>query len=231
MNTPRISMESRVLGCWRGKSAGGTLGLPAEGKTERQAYTFYDPIPTVVPPNDDLELQLVWLDRIENHRGPLTIETIADAWLAHIHYMWDEYGRARWNLRRGVPAALTGVHENPFASGMGSPIRSEIWAIVAAGKPDLAENFARLDSMIDHGSEGIAGEVFFAVLQSLILGGAALAGETTGFAPSNPRWGQGRDRRGRESLSCDRCSGPSGKTADGDAGARTGSILWPVGDC
>lgn len=169
-----ISLESRVLGGWQGKSAGGTLGLPAEGRTERQHYVFYDPIPTVVPPNDDLELQLVWLDRMERHRGSLTIETMAEAWLAHIHYMWDEYGRCRWNLRRGVPAALAGLFENPFASGMGSPIRSEIWAVVAAGKPDLAASFARLDSMIDHGAEGIAGEVFLAVLQSLLLDGISL---------------------------------------------------------
>ncbi|SDT98897.1 ADP-ribosylglycohydrolase [Verrucomicrobium sp. GAS474] len=169
-----ISLESRSYGGWLGKSIGGTLGLPAEGKTERQHYRFYDPVPTVAPPNDDLELQLVWLDRMENHRGPLTIETIADAWLSHIHYMWDEYGRCRWNLRRGVPAALAGVYENPFASGMGSPIRSEVWAIVAAGKPDLAEAFARLDSMIDHGAEGVAGEVFIAVLQSLLLDGVGL---------------------------------------------------------
>jgi ADP-ribosylglycohydrolase len=103
------------------------------------------------------------------------MKTMAEAWRAHIHYMWDEYGRARWNLRRGVPSTLTGIFENPFASSMGSPIRSEIWAIVAAGKPDLAEQFARLDSMIDHGAEGIAGEVFFAVAQSLLLGGAFLA--------------------------------------------------------
>jgi len=171
----KLSMESRVRGCWLGKSIGGTLGLPAEGKTERLHYRFYDPIPETAPPNDDLELQLVWLDRMERHRGPLTVEVMAEAWLSNIHYMWDEYGRTRWNLRRGVPAALAGVYENPFASGMGSPIRSEIWAIVAAGQPELAASFARLDALLDHGAEGIAGEVFFAVLQALILGGASLA--------------------------------------------------------
>jgi ADP-ribosylglycohydrolase len=174
VNPENISLESRVLGCWQGKSVGGTLGLPAEGKTARQAYTFYDPVPTIAPPNDDLELQLVWLHLLENHRGPLTIEAMAAGWIAHIHYMWDEYGRARWNLRREVPAALTGIHENPFASSMGSPIRSEIWAIAAAGQPDLAEKFARLDSMIDHGAEGIAGEIFFAVAQALLLSGSGL---------------------------------------------------------
>ena len=173
-NKKSISLESRVLGGWRGKSAGGTLGLPAEGRIERQNYTFYDPVPTTVPPNDDLELQLVWLDRMEKHRGPLTAEVMGDAWLSHIHYMWDEYGRARWNLRRGVPAGLAGIYENPFASGMGSPIRSEIWAIVAAGNADLAQRFACIDNIIDHGAEGEAGEVFFTVLEALILGGGGL---------------------------------------------------------
>lgn len=174
ISSTSISLENRVLGGWWGKSAGGTLGLPAEGRTERQYFSFYDPVPKVVPPNDDLELQLVWLDRMENHRGPLTVEAMAGAWLDHIHYMWDEYGRCRWNLRRGVPSALAGIFENPFASSMGSPIRSEIWAIVAAGDVDLAEKFARLDAMLDHGAEGIAGEVFFTVLQTLVLSGTPL---------------------------------------------------------
>lgn len=169
-----ISFENRVLGGWRGKSAGGTLGLPVEGRTERLFFTYYNPLPETAPPNDDLELQLVWLDKMENHQGPLTIDDIANAWRTHIHYMWDEYGRARWNLRRGVPSPLTGIFENPFASGMGSPIRSEIWAIVSAGNPDLAARFARLDAMIDHGAEGIAGEVFFTVIEALVLDGASL---------------------------------------------------------
>ena len=167
-------LESRVLGCWRGKTAGGTLGLPIEGRTDRQSLAFYDPIPTVVPPNDDLELQLIWLELMEKHRGPLTIDAVAKAWIDHMHYMWDEYGRARWNLRLGVPPALCGIFQNHFASGMGSPIRSEVWAIAAAGKPELAEKFARLDSMIDHGAEGAAGEIFFAVMQSLVLSGSTL---------------------------------------------------------
>ena len=58
-------LKSRILGCWMGKSIGGTLGLPYEGKMERLYLTFYDPVPTVAPPNDDLELQLVWLHLAE----------------------------------------------------------------------------------------------------------------------------------------------------------------------
>ncbi len=163
------AFESKVYGCWIGKSIGGTLGLPAEGKMERMNFTFYDPVPKVAPPNDDLELQLVWLDVIEKMPGSeLTQEAFGTAWLRHIHYMWDEYGRCRWNLRRGVPARYAGVFENWFHAGMGSPIRSEIWACLFPGDAASAAYYAALDASLDHSTEGIAGEVFLAVMQSLV---------------------------------------------------------------
>lgn len=164
----------QIWACWLGKSIGGTLGLPAEGKMERLNFTFYDPVPTVAPPNDDLELQLVWLHLVENAGSSLTRSDFARAWLDHIHYMWDEYGRCRWNLRRGVPLPSIGTFENPFHAGMGSPIRSEIWACLFPGDPDSAASYAALDASLDHGTEGIAGEVFFAVLQSMAAAGESL---------------------------------------------------------
>lgn len=164
----------RVFGCWLGKSIGGTLGLPAEGLIGPLTYTYYDPIPTKAPPNDDLELQLVWLHLLEARGFNLTQRDFADAWLEHIHYMWDEYGRCRWNLRRGVPPSAAGTFENWFVSGMGSPIRSEIWACLCPGEPRAAACYAALDASLDHGPEGVAGEVFLASLQSRLLGGGAL---------------------------------------------------------
>ncbi len=165
---------ARIHGCWMGKSVGGTLGLPAEGKMERLNFSFYDPVPTVAPPNDDLELQLVWLHLVEQAGVSLTQGDFANAWLRHIHYMWDEYGRCRWNLRRGVPVESVGTFENPFHAGMGSPIRSEIWACLFPGDPGSAAHYAALDASLDHGTEGIAGEVLFAAMQSEIAAGKSL---------------------------------------------------------
>lgn len=169
-----LSLEARIHACWLGKSIGGTLGLPAEGKMERLNFTFYDPVPTIAPPNDDLELQLVWLHLVENSGPTLTRADFARAWIDHIHYMWDEYGRTRWNLRRGVPVESVGTFENHFHACMGSPIRSEIWACLFPGDPDSAAYYAALDASLDHGSEGIAGEVLFAVMQSALAGGKSL---------------------------------------------------------
>ncbi|XHR29710.1 MAG: ADP-ribosylglycohydrolase family protein [Chthoniobacteraceae bacterium] len=169
-----LDLKSRIEGCWLGKSIGGTLGLPVEGVMERQNFSFYDPVPEVAPPNDDLELQLVWLHLVEHATRPLTQADFARAWREHIHYMWDEYGRCRWNIRRGVPVENLGTFENHFQNGMGSPIRSEIWACLFAGDPDSAAYYAALDSSLDHGVEGTVGEVFFAVMQSVVAAGKTL---------------------------------------------------------
>ena len=169
------TLESRSYGGWLGKSIGGTLGLPAEGQPGPLSFSFYDPIPQIAPPNDDLELQLVWLHLVEQKQGgALSREDFARAWLDHIHHMWDEYGRCRWNLRRGVPPEACGTFENWFSSSMGSPIRSEIWACLFPGDPASAAVYAAMDASLDHGVEGIAGEVYLAILQSLILGGCSL---------------------------------------------------------
>ncbi|GAT32291.1 ADP-ribosylglycohydrolase [Terrimicrobium sacchariphilum] len=170
----KCDLISRIQGCWLGKSIGGTLGLPAEGRMERLNFSFYDPVPTIAPPNDDLELQLVWLHMVEQGGDTLTRADFARAWLESIHYMWDEYGVCRWNLRRGVPAESTGTFENHFHAGMGSPIRSEIWACLFPGDPESTAYHAALDASLDHGREGIAGEVLVAVMQSLVAGGAGL---------------------------------------------------------
>lgn len=167
-------LRSKIYGCWMGKSIGGTLGLPVEGKLGPLSLTYYDPVPTIAPPNDDLELQLVWLDIVEKCDGKLTADDFGQAWLRHIHYMWDEYGRCRWNLRRGVPASEAGLFENHFHAGMGSPIRSEIWACLFINDPESAAYYAGLDASLDHGVEGIAGEVLFAIMQSLVAGGTPL---------------------------------------------------------
>jgi ADP-ribosylglycohydrolase len=124
-------------------------------------------------------LQLVWLHLVENADNSLTQADFARAWLNHIHYMWDEYGRCRWNLRRGVSAENVGTFENPFHAGMGASIRSEIWACLFPGDPDSAAYYAALDASLDHGTEGIAGEVLFAVMQSEVFAGNNLEDAVT----------------------------------------------------
>lgn len=163
-----ITHRERVMGCWLGKAVGGTLGMPFEGHDGPHDLNFYAPVPTEMLPNDDLDLQVVWactLNRMEDVR--VDRHVLAEAWQRHIGFSCDEYGVALRNLAAGLKPPLTGSHDNWFAHGMGAAIRTEIWACLAPGNPELAAAYAYEDACVDHAGEGIHAAVFFAALESL----------------------------------------------------------------
>jgi len=62
---------------------------------------------------------------------------------------------------------LSGTENNPFKDSCGAFIRSEIWACIAPGCPEIAAKYAYEDAIVDHGNgEGTFAEVFCAALQS-----------------------------------------------------------------
>ncbi|MFD2331333.1 ADP-ribosylglycohydrolase family protein [Cohnella sp. GCM10020058] len=157
----------KVYGGWLGKNIGGTLGVPVEGVKELLALDFYPVLPDEPLENDDLDLQLVWLHALEQYGPHLNARQLGQEWLDHIFFPFDEYGYALGNLRRGLLPPVAGRHNNPFVDCMGSPIRSEIWAMVSPGAPGRAAAYAREDAIVDHaGGEGVYGEMFFAAIES-----------------------------------------------------------------
>lgn len=163
------TMYDKVYGCWLGKNIGGTLGGPVEGKMELMNYTFYTQQFDGSPmENDDLDLQLLNLHAIEQYGINITSRHLATEWKSHVFFNMDEYALFLSNARRGVQTPVSGHFNNEFIDCMGSPIRSEIWAVLAPANPELAAYFAYQDAIVDHaGGEGVFGEVFFAALESM----------------------------------------------------------------
>jgi len=64
--------EDKVQACWIGKNIGGTIGGPFEGVEEMVEVTGFTTEKGQPLPNDDLDLQLLWLKAIEE-RGILGI--------------------------------------------------------------------------------------------------------------------------------------------------------------
>ncbi len=159
--------RNKLLGCWIGKSVGGTLGGPYEGKPGPLSLTFYDPVPTEMLPNDDLDLQVVWLETIRRRGFPVNRFHLAGAWLENIHLWPDEYGVATRNLIHGIYPPAGGAYDNKFTAGMGAAIRSELWACLAPGDPELAVRMAREDACVDHDGEGLDAALFLTALESL----------------------------------------------------------------
>lgn len=162
--------RDKVLGCWHGKNIGGTLGGPLEekfGRDELFNVDWYPDLPEGGIPNDDIELQLLWLQAIQEKGPGLTARELADYWLDCVRYNFDEYGLHKANLVRGLQPPVSGWHNNWFRDCMGSPIRSEIWACLAPGTPEIAARYAFEDAICDHGGgESVYGEIFNAVMQS-----------------------------------------------------------------
>lgn len=157
-------LEDRINGCWLGKSIGGAIGAPYEGQT------FWLDVPKKYPArsveNDDLDLQLVWLHVLEQKGVGIAAPELAQGWIDHITYPFDEYGVAVANLQLGLKPPYTGICNNYFKNCMGSPIRSEIWACLFPGQPATAGWYAMQDAQVDHWDEGVYGEIFFSCQQS-----------------------------------------------------------------
>ncbi|PAW76411.1 MAG: hypothetical protein B9S32_14975 [Verrucomicrobia bacterium Tous-C9LFEB] len=166
-NLDLAGWESRVMGCWLGKAVGGTLGGPHEGKSGPLKLDFYDPVPTQVLPNDDLDLQVVWLCYLlTNGCKEVTPDLLSDAWHKHVVFPWDEYGICHRNGAYGLKGYQLGSVDNFFGECMGAAIRSELWACLAPGDPKRAAALAWSDAACDHAGDGIWAEVFFAALES-----------------------------------------------------------------
>jgi ADP-ribosylglycohydrolase len=164
----RTEYRDKLLGCWLGKNIGGTLGAPFEWRRQVNDVSFYTQDLGGEPlPNDDLDIQLLWLVALEERGIDLSARTLAEYWCLYLTPHWAEYGTAKINMRAGLPPPLSGTMHNVYKDSCGAFIRSEIWACIAPGLPDVAVRYACEDAILDHGNgEGAYGEIFMAALES-----------------------------------------------------------------
>ena len=160
--------KDKVLACWIGKNIGGTVGAPMEFIRQKNVIDGYGKTFDHPMPNDDLDLQILWLIALEEKGNNLTSERLCEYWQRYVTPHWGEYGIAKVNMKSGLLPPMSGTCNNHmFKHSNGAWIRSEIWACLAPGRPDVAVQYAVKDAIIDHGNgEGSYAEVFMAALQS-----------------------------------------------------------------
>ena len=164
----RETLYDKIYACWVGKNIGGTMGAPYEGKREVLDVKGYATAPGEPLPNDDLDLQLIWLHGMEQF-GPQAINTalLGELWLGLIPPNWNEYGIGKNNMRRGLQSPLSGDYNNSWKHSNGAWIRTEVWACMAPAAPTVAAKYAMEDAKVDHGSgEGTWAAAFVAAMQS-----------------------------------------------------------------
>jgi len=161
--------RNKVLGCWLGKNVGGTVGAPFEWRRQINDISFYvqENLNGQPLPNDDLDIQLLWLCAMEERGLDVTAQRLADYWCLYVAPHWAEYGTGKINMRQGLLPPLSGSFQNVYKHSCGSYIRSEIWACIAPGLPDVAARYACEDAVLDHGDgEGTFAEIFMASMES-----------------------------------------------------------------
>lgn len=159
--------KDKVRACWLGKNIGGTLGAPFEGFRGVYDLDYYThDLSKGVLPNDDLDLQLAWLNAAENYGRNVNGEILGEHWISYIVPDWSEYGAGKNNLRYGLQPPVSGWYHNHNKDSCGCFIRSEIWACLAPGHPEIAVKYAYEDGSCDHADEGLYGELFCAAVQS-----------------------------------------------------------------
>ena len=168
---PYAAYLDKVYGCFLGKTVIGTLGAPYEGIKMPLELPFGPEMINTMLPNDDLDLQVLWLDVAEQYGPDFTSDQLLDRFVNYCDYSPGEYAVMRKNFARGIHPPCSGTFSNDFyRDGMGCPIRSEIWACLAPLDPWRAAEYAIRDGSLDHGVESVQAERFFAALEAAAFG-------------------------------------------------------------
>lgn len=155
----------KVYGCWLGKCIAGTIGAPYEGMKQYLKLDYSPDLFKEMLPNDDLDLQVLWLDALERKGVNVTMEDLAQLFSEKNIYWPGEYAWFKKNLDRGIRPPYTGIYENDFYfEGMGCPIRGEIWGMIYPGNPDGAADICEIDGNLDHYGNSVYFEKFWAAM-------------------------------------------------------------------
>lgn len=132
-------------------------------------------------PDDDIHYSIAGLCIMETCGPGFSWTDVADWWISHFplsalctaeaQAILNYASRtARWGSDGGARSSATPEfcrrYRNPYREWIGAQIRSDPWAWVAAGNPELAAEFAFRDASWTHTANGIYGSMFFAAVQS-----------------------------------------------------------------
>lgn len=166
----REELYDKINACWIGKNIGGTIGAPYEGRREILNVTGFNSEPGKPLPNDDLDLQLVWLKALYE-QGPKNINSkvLGEYWMSYIGPCWNEYGICKTNMQDGfVPPMCGSVLNDDWKHSNGAWIRTEVWACCFPAMPETAMRMAFEDASVDHGyGEGTYAAIFVAAMESV----------------------------------------------------------------
>ena len=172
--------RSRAAGCLLGLAIGDAFGDACRDPENQFLYGMTMDWPEKPSfSTDDTEFALLSAEILINAKGYPTREHVLAAWKQHV-LVEDELKRggasereAAANIKRGLKAPETGIY-NAYAMSDGAAMRAAPMGIVAAGKPALAAELARIDAEISHSADGVWGAQSVAAAVALAMSGATV---------------------------------------------------------
>lgn len=160
----KSEVSERTHRCYVGMAVGALLGSQRQGATGYVAVAGYNPVPPMMRPLAELDLQVLWLETVRDHGAPQTAFHLAEVY--RDRYARDAEPFALWNLRQGLLPPATGSSENPWGEQFTAAARSQLWACLAPGWPAEAARLAGLAASVDHYGEAAYAAMFIAAVQS-----------------------------------------------------------------
>ncbi len=161
-------LRDKIYACWLGKNIGGTLGTPFEGRRQVNDIHGFNSEPGNPLPNDDLDLQLVWLKALEREGAKnINERVLGEYWMEYVSPFWNEYGICKANMTHGLAAPMSGQYNNSWKHSNGAWIRTEVWATLFPADIENAIKYSYYDACVDHGvGEGTYAAIFVAAIES-----------------------------------------------------------------
>lgn len=167
VNFNRAELRDKIYACWLGKNIGGTLGTPFECKREVLDIHGFNSEPGNPLPNDDLDLQLIWLLAVMERGRDINERVLGEYWQEYISPYWNEYGIGKGNMARGLIPPFSGEYENEWKHSNGAWIRTEVWACLNPGLVEETIRYGYMDACVDHGKgDGTYATIFVAAMES-----------------------------------------------------------------
>lgn len=120
-----------------------------------------------VPVDDDIMYTLEGLLIMEEYGKNFTTADVGDSWLKYVPYGYTAEEAALRNLKNGLRGEAAALDHNPYLQLIGADIRSDPWAYMAPGHPELAAELSFKDAMLTHRRNGVYGAMYFAAAESI----------------------------------------------------------------
>lgn len=174
--TSRISLEElrdRIRGGWAGQMIGVSFGAPTEFRYNGRIIPKEE-LPKWSPEKvsnalnqDDLYVDMTLAKVLDDRGLDATTEDFGRMFREAQYSLWHANLAARRNLKRGVPASLSGTMEyNIHGDDIDFQIESDFIGLMAPGMPRASLDIAMRAGRVMNFGEGIYGGVFVSCMYS-----------------------------------------------------------------